>query len=146
MSTTQEWMAEFDHIEDNGKAAVEALNDLGRLSKRTRTLLLPILTEAFLMYRRTATRNVERRVPVEAVFTDQTSLEQRRHRLEATFALPDGRRVSWDDATEAEHLARIGYLQKHIAGIEETIDSHRAAVALIREHGVSCLAEIGEAA
>lgn len=145
MSEVQDWLRSFDY-DDHEKAALAALEDLGRLSNRARGLLLPILTEAVLMARRSETRRVERSIPVGSVFSDETTIDKRRTRLEATFALPDGRRVSWADATEQDHLDRIGYLQKHIAGVEATISDHVSAVETIREHGVACLAEIGEAA
>lgn len=146
MSDYREWLASFDEIEDNGKAAEAALDDLGRLTARARSLLLPILTEAFLMARRTRTRRAERAVPIRSVLTGSTSLERRASRLALTFPLPDGRRVSWLEATEADHLARIEYLRVHIRGVEHTIRQHEEAVEAIRSNGVSCLAEIEGAA
>lgn len=146
MSDYMDWLRSFDEIEDNDKAAVAAVDDLGRLNQRARSLLLPILGEALLMARRSATRRVERTTPISAVFDGETSLDRRQARLAATFPLPDGRRVSWLEATEADHQARIDYLRMHIAGVERTIGEHEDAVAAIREHGVACLAEIEGAA
>lgn len=140
-----EWLRSFDQ-DDHGKAALAALADLGRLTGRARDLLLPILTEAVLMARRSDTRGVERAIPVGRVFAGETTLDERRKRLEQTFVLGDGRRVSWLEATEADHLARVEYLQKHVAGLERTINEHLLAVAQLHEFGVSCLGEIGDAA
>src|SRR5690606_31729337 len=81
MTDYREWLASFDEIEDNGKAAEAALDDLGQLTARARSLLLPILTEAFLMARRTRTRRAERAVPIRSVLTGSTSLERRASRL-----------------------------------------------------------------
>lgn len=146
MSDYREWLDSFDEFEDEGKAAEEALNDLGRLSSRSRELLWPVLKDAFWVHRRSKTRSVERRISLGSVYSGESSVDQRRVRLERTFALPDGRRVSWAEATEEDHLARIAYLEKHVSGIRQTMGEHQRAVDLIREHGVSCLAEIGEAA
>ena len=143
--TYREWLAQFDH-EDHGKAAVEALDDLGRLSGRARELLLPIVTEAILMERRKAVSLVERSVPVSMIFNGETSLGQRAKRLEQTFALGDGRRVSWAEATVPDHRERIAYLEVHMRGVMMTVSRHSEAIEAIEAAGVSCLAEIGVAA
>ena len=147
MSEHREWLRSFAEAwEDDSKAAEEALGDLGRLSQRARGLLLPILSEAVLMVRRADTRQVERATPVRAVWEGETSVERRRLRLEQTFPLPDGRRVSWLEATVADHLARIEYLRLHIAGVERTIAEHEDAIELIQRLGGSCLGDVEGAA
>lgn len=148
MSETRiEWLGSFDEITDEAKAAEAALTDLGRLSQRQRELLFPILRVAFHFHRRGNSRFVERSLPIGEVFDGETSVERRQLRLDSTFPLPDGRRVSWSEATVEDHEARIGYLRAvHLAGILRTISEHEAAVELIRRFGVSCLAEIEGAA
>ena len=146
MSTNyRDWLQSFDH-DDHGKAAVAALDDLGRLSLRSRTLLLPILTEAVLMLRRGEARTVERAVNVSCVFEGATTLDTRRRLLDASFALGDGRRVAWAEATVADHRERIEYLTAHITGLRLTIGQHEGAIALIEAHHVTCLAEVEAAA
>ena len=143
----KEWLRSFAEVwEDDDKAAEAALDDLGKLNQRARGLLLPVLSEAVLMVRRADTRQVERATPVRAVWDGETSLERRRQRLEQTFPLPDGRRVSWLEATVADHLARIEYLRLHIAGVERTIAEHQDAIDLIQRLGGSCLGDVEGAA
>ncbi len=62
------------------------------------------------------------------------------------FKLGDGRSVPWLKATVAEHQQRITLLERLRAGLDETIKRHQDAIALIQESGVTCLAEIGDAA
>lgn len=139
------WLGSFDH-DDNRKAAEAALDALAPLTDWARGLLFPILAEAILMERRTQARHVERSVPIVSVWTGSSTVEQRRNRLAQTFPLPDGRRVSWLEATEADHLARVAYLRRHVSGVMVTIAEHEAAIGLLRDRGVSCLGEIGSEA
>lgn len=139
--TYREWLASFEH-DDHGKAAEAALNDLGRLNERARGLLFPILREAILMERRKQANAVERSVPIDRIFNGETTLDQRTRRLEQTFVLGDGRRVSWAHATVEEHRQRIEFLQVHVRGVMDTIARHEEAIEAIVAAGVSCLAEI----
>jgi len=145
MSDYKHWLRTFDH-DDEEKAATDALDDLGRLNQVARSLLLPILAEAILMVRRDDARTVERQFDLSRVFSGETTLDQRATRLSQSFVLGDGRRVTWDEATEEDHRARIEYLSVHVRGVLETISRHEEAIGLIREHGVSCLGEIEVAA
>ena len=139
----QGWLDSFESIEDNKAAAVAAADDLGRLSQRARTLLLPILSEAFVIHRGNIRRAVEHKTPIMTVFSGETTVEARRERLENTFPLPDGTRVDWSSATVEQHELRIAYLESHIAGVRRTIEEHEKAIAMIEEYGVTCLGEIG---
>ena len=142
----QVWLREFDEISDNGKAAIAALDDLHIRGERTRSLLLPIVTEAVLMARRKVTRQHERTVPIDSIYDGQTTLSARQALLDQSFALGDGRYVTWGEATEADHLARINILAAHIEGVQKTIDQHETAISFIHQRGVSCLGEIEVAA
>lgn len=138
----REWLDSFAGINDQFKAAEAALDSLGRQSQRVRSLLYPILVEALVIHRRSTTRNVERQTPLGKVYGGETTIDQRRKRLESTFALPDGRRVAWSEATRTDHEERIAYLERHMQGVQRTIDEHRTAIDLIDQHGVTCLADI----
>lgn len=140
--TTDEWLDSFAGIDDQYKAAEAALDSLGKQSQWVRTVLYPILVEALVIHRRQITRGVERQTPIGTVYAGETTIDQRRKRLEATFPLGDGRRVTWSEATRSEHEERIAYLERHIAGTRRTIDEHLAAIDLIDQHGVTCLADI----
>lgn len=79
--------------------------------------------------------------PVKAVLTSPAALKAL---LSDTFPLPDGRRVTWGEATVDDHEERAAMLLDHIATVEVTVARHEAAIALIQDAGVSCLAEIDE--
>lgn len=141
-----DWLLSFQQ-ENRLEAAKAAVKDLGRSNQRTRELLEPALARLLLVLRREVVHEIERATPVREVFSGETTLAQRKTRLSESFALPEsGRRVRWDEATVEDHEERIAYLRKKVNGIEVTIAEHESAIWLIREHGVSCLADIGEAA
>lgn len=62
--------------------------------------------------------------------------------LTATFALPDGRRVTFGAATIAEHEEYANMLEGQAAGSLETAALHRRAVNDIRAGHVHTLAEL----
>jgi len=62
----------------------------------------------------------------------------------ASFALGDGRRVLWGEATPEEHDQRIAMLTKIRDGIDATILRHMDAAAKVRAAGVSCLNDIDD--
>lgn len=79
-----------------------------------------------------------------------TAFEQEVHRealdaftslLAVEFALGDGRRVTWQNATVSDHRSRIAYMQKKVAGIEQDIDLHQKAIDILEGLGVSSLSE-----
>ncbi len=65
--------------------------------------------------------------------------------LEAEFALGDGRRVTWGNATIADHEERIAMLSKHAQGTMETAARHLQAIEMLREQSVKTLAELKQA-
>ena len=62
--------------------------------------------------------------------------------LDASFALPDGTRVSWADATTQQHAERAASLENQAASVVETAALHREAIAAIRGAGVTTLREV----
>lgn len=66
--------------------------------------------------------------------------------LSASFALGDGRTVTWGDATIEDHHTRIGLLQRQLIGTGDAIARHEAAVSMIVEAGVARLGEVKVAA
>lgn len=66
--------------------------------------------------------------------------------LASTFALPDGTRVTWAEATSQQHRDRIEMLNKQAAGTIETAALHERALRDMGQAGVSRLADIKEAA
>lgn len=66
--------------------------------------------------------------------------------LAASFALGDGRTVTWGDATIEDHHIRIGLLQRQLLGTGDAIARHEAAVSMIVEAGVTRLGEVRVAA
>ena len=64
--------------------------------------------------------------------------------LDASFALPDGRWVTWADATAADHRARAEWQREHASSCLVDADRHLEAAATIEAHGVECLSQISE--
>ena len=139
-----DWLDSFVDIADNRKAAEAALDDLRLHGQRTRRLLAPILAEALLIRRRSQTRSIERTVPLDSL-ADRSRVADRRRLLDEHFTVGD-RYVSWGDATIADHEARIAYLRRYIAGLNDTIERHYQAITMIRAAGATCLNEIEPAA
>lgn len=69
-----------------------------------------------------------------------------RRLLNETFALGDGSKVRWGQATRAEHSQRIIMLTKQSAGIEATAERHRNAIAMLDFAGAVCLDDAYRAA
>lgn len=62
--------------------------------------------------------------------------------LASTFALSDGTRVTWADATQQQHRDRIEMLVKQAAGTVETAALHEKALKEIAQAGVKRLGEL----
>lgn len=75
-------------------------------------------------------------------FAAEIRLETTRELLDSVFALGDGQRTTWGEATVAEHRQRISLLITGAAGTVETAARHQAAIRLIEEAGVSRLADL----
>lgn len=73
---------------------------------------------------------------------DRIRFETTAELLNTVFATGDGTRVSWRDATVAQHEERVDMLTKMIAGTSETAAMHIAAVRMIKDAGVETLGHI----
>lgn len=62
--------------------------------------------------------------------------------LTTTIAMPDGTRVTWGQATRAQHAARLEMLKKHAATEIETATRHAAAIAALEAAGVDRLDDL----
>jgi hypothetical protein len=107
-------------------------------------LLVPLLTDEIRRLRRRHTLRVERGVKLasDAPAADGGWLQL----LEEGFATVDGRFVTWGEATVEDHESRLEWLRGQVAALNEDVDRHEQAIKLIREHGVTCLAEVEAAA
>jgi hypothetical protein len=85
-----------------------------------------------------------RRLMDEAVeeWAARIRLETTRELLGTLFALGDGIETTWGAATVDQHEQRIEMLTKNAAGLTETAARHQAAVRMIKDAGVSCLADL----
>jgi hypothetical protein len=129
--------------------AVEVMKR-AKVAAQASMFLLPVMAGAVGQQRRSEVRLVERRVfprsarRVLGAASDVVTM--RSELVGASFALGDGRLVEWLKATVDEHLARIAYLQKFVAGIDTTIAAHQEAIARIQKFGGTCLGDIEDAA
>lgn len=62
--------------------------------------------------------------------------------LASQFSLGKGVKVTWGNATIAEHEIRMELLSKHIQGTGETYALHADAVSQLKENGATCLNEL----
>jgi len=102
-------------------------------------VLLPILADEVRRLRRRHVRQVE-----QQTFRGQSEPAEGGwlRLLPEFFTVPDGRMVTWGTATVEDHEARMEWLHGQIHALASDVDRHEQAVKLIREHGVTCLAEI----
>lgn len=73
---------------------------------------------------------------------DQIRLEVTTELLNSVFALGDGTRVTWGDATVEQHQQRIDLLTGMAAGTLETAARHHAAISMLEEAGATCLKQL----
>ena len=117
------------------------------LSKVTKADLLGLVATEIRIAQRTAVRNAERQV-FRALFDNKPRGSRPvpppslRRLFKTPFAIGDGSRVNWLDATVEQHEERIARLAEMRNGLDRTIAQHVEAVRLIKEAGVSCLAEL----
>jgi hypothetical protein len=88
-------------------------------------------------------RNAERMEDAIRLAEATTRLEVTAELLGTGFALGDGTETTWGAATVAQHEQRIGMLAQHAAGVVETAARHQAAIGMIKDAGVDCLADLG---
>lgn len=72
----------------------------------------------------------------------KVKLELKRELLQARFALPDGRSVTWGEATAADHQSRIAYLLTQAGGTVATANRHKAAIEILRQHHAHTLNQV----
>lgn len=121
-----------------------------------REALATVTTMAVKQDRRRRERDLERiatnRAKVDAAVSNSISRIVRENAdkllsdwlpalLDSTFALPDGTRVTWSDATVAQHEERAAWLEKTASANVETAGMHRRAVSDIRATGSLTLGE-----
>jgi hypothetical protein len=89
-------------------------------------------------------RHIEQRVD-EDLSTASAPADRVRARevlARETFALPDGTRVEWGEATEGQHLARAE-MQRRLSGdCIKDAERHEQAAKEIRAAGVRCLNDL----
>lgn len=124
-------------------AAVHALKAL-KVPESARSVLLPLVVRDVQLFRRVGSHSIEQHVPIPSKQNSdpKTSPLLRAELLSETFALGDGRRVRWGEATAQDHQDRIDFLTKQIRGTQQTIGRHAAAIELISTANVSCLDEV----
>lgn len=131
--------ADTDHSVEEVELARVVLDALLRSGQLD--LLLPILADEIRRIRRAQVRRIERRVG-ESPSAQGGWLQL----LPEGFATVDGRFVTWGEATVEDHEGRIEWLQGQIEALGQDVERHQQAIKLIREHGVTCLAEVEAAA
>ncbi len=71
-----------------------------------------------------------------------TRLKVTQELLATSFALGDGTKTTWGNATREQHQLRLDYLTAHIQGTSETAARHWAAILMLDEAGATCLREL----
>lgn len=77
-----------------------------------------------------------------ADMAEKVRLETTQELLATVFALGDGERVTWGEATREQHQQRIAMLVGNAAGNVETAARHQAAIRMIDDSGVKRLADL----
>lgn len=72
-------------------------------------------------------------------YRSRVRLELTTELLGSSFALGDGRRVTWGTATEADHRQRIQLLQRQATGTAQTMILHEKAIEILTERSAACL-------
>jgi hypothetical protein len=75
-------------------------------------------------------------------YADRLRFEITAELLDTVFAVGDGTRVSWRDASVTQHEERVELLAKMIAGTSETAAMHIRAVRMIKDAGVDTLGQL----
>jgi hypothetical protein len=75
-------------------------------------------------------------------WADNIRFEVTAELLDTIFAVGDGTKVTWRDATVAQHEERAEMLTKMAAGTIETAAMHTAAVRIIKDAGVDSLGQV----
>lgn len=137
-----------EHPTDDAYALAAAL-----VKRMKRDDFIPLLAEEIAHAQRGVVRSAEQ-AAFRAVYTAKAKqplappadLDAFKSLFDKSFKLGDGNDADWLGATEEQHLQRIAMLEKLRSGLDRTIERHREAVRLIRQHGVACLGDIPDAA
>jgi hypothetical protein len=92
-----------------------------------------------------AERRYARIIELVKHVADETRLTTTRELLATVFAIGDGTETTWGAATIEQHRQRIAMLTANAAGVVETAARHEAAVRMIEQAGVTCLADLADA-
>jgi hypothetical protein len=65
--------------------------------------------------------------------------------LDSEFALGDGRRVTWGEATREDHMARIEYMRTRIESMDEDVHMHLRVLTVLENAGARTLREARQA-
>lgn len=132
---------------DAGCSPEEAAEQVIRSTPKTElaALVFPLLVVHARRFIRHGLRDIENEAH-RLIDSGEDPLVVRRKLSQTEFALPDGRYVSWGQATAEDHRLRAQWQRAHSASCIEDAERHEAAAALIETAGVSCLDSLGEAA
>lgn len=119
---------------------------LGSVAKaQLAALVRPLLVLEANRVARSLVRGIEREMD-DRIAHGEDPISVRRKLSAETFALPNGTRVAWLDATAADHRARARWQMKLAGACSADADRHLAAALAIEAAGASCLREIESAA
>lgn len=133
--------------EDDLATAANFLDSL-KVRGEAKKILLPIVASTVGHIFRHRVRWIEQAVQSQAVQSPVAGEERVSYQdfLRESFALYDGRRVRWADATIADHEQRISMLTSMRDGLNVTIARHQAAVDQLRKTGAPSLGALVGAA
>lgn len=144
--------AEAEHASDDEMTVAMLILKSLKVSQSAADVLAPLVAIEIGRSRRETMRELEERAwpsrspRAESGEAPVDLVQARAQLIDSGFWRVDGRHVEWGKATIEDHEARIGWFRKHIAGCERTVARHALAIDLIRAAGVTCLAEIEDAA
>jgi hypothetical protein len=128
------------YVEDDPAQTAERIVNALRLSSLQADILGTLIGDYCQQYERGRVRNVEAQATRSGKRVDPTG--ERRQLLDESFAVGDGRRVKWGEATVADHRARIEMLTKLRDGIDATLVRHMDAISQLEQAHARCLNDI----
>jgi hypothetical protein len=134
-------LAEEVRVPGDPSASALALAELLDLTVYQRELLDPLLRDFCAHIDRRHVRSIEREATAQRAGVP-VGVPAHQRLLSESFALGDGRRVLWGEATAEEHLERAAMLQQMADGVLRSRQSHIDAADLIRLLGVRCLNDL----
>lgn len=129
------------HLRESLKAGRTAEQAAGAVLGPYREVLAAAGNDSLVGYARPAVLSEARRLARQMMRASEdrafSSPEGSRERLslgDVVFAMPDGTRVSWAQATLAQHAMRTAWLRTYITSVEEDLERHERAEEIIRKH------------